>query len=120
MSCVGCTADARYEPLRATDSRENARSNAPCLLFGDSLREPDAVGESGTGGELTGEIGLDDDRGEAGLLSGGNHFDRSDGVTGMVMSAWITWIMGEASGAGNVGGSVLNNRSSGGRILGND
>lgn len=82
---MGWTDDDRYEPLRATDSRENARSNAPCfdsLLFGDSLREPDAVGESGAGGELTGEIGLDDDRGEAGLLSGGNHFDRSDGGNG--------------------------------------
>lgn len=90
---MGWVDDDRCDDLRATDSLENARSNAPCfdsLLLGDSLRLPEAVGESGAGGELTGEIDLDDDRGEAGLLSGGNHFDRSDGVTGTVMSAWIT------------------------------
>ena len=112
---MGCVAD---RVLRETERRENARSKAPCLFDGDSLRlPPEPVGESGAGGELTGEAGLDDDLGEAGLLSGGSHFDRRDGVTGTVISAWITWIMGDAKGAGKVAGNELNNRNNGGRIL---
>ena len=119
MSWFGCTDDDRCdEVLRATDSRENARSNAPCLFEGDSLRPlAEPVGESGAEGEPIGEMGFEDERGDAGLLSGGSHLGLRDGVTGTVMRAWITWIIGEASGAGNVGGKVLNRRNNGGRIL---
>lgn len=56
-------------------------------------------------------------RGEPGLLRCGNHLDRRDGVTGIVIRAWITCVIGDARGAGNVGGRVLNSRSKGGRIL---
>ena len=79
--------DERNDVLRATDRRANARSNAPCFPEGDSLRLPDPVGESGAGGEPMGEMGFEDDRGEAGLLRGGNHLGRRDGVTGIVMRA---------------------------------
>ena len=33
-----------------------------------------------------------------------NHIGDSEGVMGIVMSEWITWVSGETRGQGNVGG----------------
>lgn len=113
MGC--CNDDERPEFLRETERREKALSKAPC--FDVSARAAFAVGESGEGGVCVGEIDFDDVFGVDGLLECGNHFGRSDWVTGTVMRVWITCTIGGANGAGNVGGSVLNNLNSGGRIL---
>ena len=117
--------DARDEALRVADNLENALSKAPGLdslgsfvtAGGESLRLPG--GDSGTG-DPAGETDLWCVRGEPALVTGGNHFGFRDGVTGTVIRAWMTCVMGAARGAGNVGGKELNNRSKGGNILGNE
>ena len=56
--------------------------------------------------------GLDEEgTGEPRLVElGGNQALRREGETGIVMREWITWVMGDVSGAGKDGGRVLNVR----------
>ena len=108
---------------RATERRAKARSNAPGFMSllslppGEPLRLLLASGEDGDGGEPEGEIGFEGWCGEPAWLNGGNHFDLRDGATGIVIRACIACVIGGASGAGNVGGSVLKSRNNGGKIL---
>lgn len=107
--------DALDEDFLVADSLEIALSNAPGLDSllgpgGESLRLPG--GDSGAG-----ETDLTSVRGEPTLEIGGSHLDFKEGVTGTVMRAWMTWVMGAARGAGKVGGNELNNRSKGGSTL---
>lgn len=120
MSALECSGDdARDDDFLVAESREIALSNAPGF---DSLL--DAGGESllllggdSGAGDPTGETDLTGVRGEPAFVIGGSHFDFNEGFTGMVISAWITCVIGAANGAGKVGGKELNSLSRGGSIL---
>lgn len=101
--------DALDEVFLVADSLENARSKAPGL---DSLNSfVDAGGESlllldgdSGAGDPTGDTVFTCARGEPAFATGGSHLGFSEGVTGTVIKAWMTCVMGAERGAGKVGG----------------
>lgn len=115
----------RERERRPAERTERARSRGPCL---GEVGVPDRTGECvrledeeplrrGLGGTTT---GTGTDLGEEDPLERGeepNQSERRAGLTGIVMSEWITCVSGAAMGAGKVGGRAWNTRSKGGKIL---
>ena len=79
--------DARYGRLNQQLEdliKQGQAALSSRIEVGDERDATDGEDFSGDSGV---EMGFEDDRGEAGLLRGGNHLGRRDGVTGIVMRA---------------------------------